>query len=186
MKGTKIGERLKVEVSPKVAVGVILVVIGAALGAVAFNGLVPAIFAPSGSSSATAAPTGSTTGWTYAYGPNKNTPTDLANLYRTVINGSDVKIINIQAGLFGGDPLLGVACEHVSVNTVFSNTVISCFSQKIPHYLNDFLDEETSFQISASANGAETSCNTITTNWGSEGTVRGVCDASRLKWYIKN
>ncbi len=89
--GNLIQTKIKTNISPKVAVGTLLVVIGAVFGAIAFNGLVPTFFTPSNDATSIAA-TVAPTGWTYVFGPDKKTDLDYKNLLNAVRNGADVKV----------------------------------------------------------------------------------------------
>jgi len=90
MRETKIGVKSRVGVSPKLAVGVMLVVIGAVFGAVAFNALVPT-FLTTGTSNTVMADIANS--WTYVYGSDKQANSDFDNLTRYIESGARVKVV---------------------------------------------------------------------------------------------
>jgi len=105
----------KTKVSPKIAMGVLLVVIGVAFGAVGFNALVPTILTPISDTTAIAAvKMNPATGWTYVYGDTKKTATDLANLAQAIADGYDVKIVFDISGDINYINIVQVNCNGLS------------------------------------------------------------------------
>lgn len=93
--GNLIQTKIKTNISPKVAVGTLLVVVGVAFGAVAFNGLVPTFFTPSNDATSIAA-TVEPTGWTSVLDYQQCNETSVKNLILAIQAGADVKILNIN------------------------------------------------------------------------------------------
>ncbi len=117
MRDTKVAVKSRVNVSPKLAVGVILVCIGAGLGAVAFNALVPTMLTPGSNTVTMAAVTmNPATGWTYVYGDTKKATSDFANLQAAIDNGADVKVV-YKTNTASGLEIHEINCDRVKYVT---------------------------------------------------------------------
>ena len=108
--------KIKTSVSPKIAVSVLLVVVGVAFGAFALNGLVPTFMEPSTDTTAKAA---TATGWTYVYGPGQGTYTDLSNKVRS---GADIMV------RIGDIPYLTIMVKCTNLEDNYDQTV--CYGSR--------------------------------------------------------
>lgn len=128
MKDTKTGVKSKVEVSPKIAVGVILVCIGVALGAIAFNALVPTMLTPSADTITMAAVTmNPASGWTLVFGVGKNTAADYDNLLTAIKNGAEVRVDRLATAISNYE----LPCQRVALYN--SGAQIDCLKEEVAY-----------------------------------------------------
>ncbi len=120
MKETQSQTKSKVKVSPKLAVGVILVCIGAGLGAVAFNALVPTILTPTNNTSTTAQ---TSSNWVLVFNETLRSQQDYDNLVNAISNGAEVRVKYGQALVY----------DCIMVTGEKTRTFVECFKPVLIH-----------------------------------------------------
>ncbi len=106
----------KVRVSPVVSVGVLLVVVGVAIGALWFNSLVPSVLTPAPNATVSAA---AATGWTAA--------ANFTSLFNAIAAGADVKAVNnLSSGTaYKSFPCLAIYSQSAQITCFINDSTIS-------------------------------------------------------------